>query len=115
MVTGNRVLLHELIVNLVDNAIRYTQSGGEITARVTSAGDRVVLDVEDNGPGIPPNERERVFERFYRGSTASDQGSGLGLAIVQDICRSHRADIKLTTPAGGAGLRVLVTFKRASA
>lgn len=114
VVTGNRVLLHELIVNLLDNSIRYTQSGGEITARVTNTGDRVVLDVEDNGPGIPVEEREKVFERFYRGSTASDQGSGLGLAIVQDICRSHGAAIELTAPAGGRGLRVQVTFKGAS-
>jgi two-component system sensor histidine kinase TctE len=114
-VAGTRLLLHELIVNLLDNAIRYTQSGGEITARVTRAGDRVVLDVEDNGPGIPLDERERVFERFYRGKTADDQGSGLGLAIVQDICRSHDAHIELMTPARGRGLRVLVTFKGALA
>jgi signal transduction histidine kinase len=74
-----------------------------------------VLDVEDNGPGIPLDERERVFERFYRGKTADDQGSGLGLAIVQDICRSHDAHIELMTPARGRGLRVLVTFKGALA
>lgn len=112
-VTGNRVLLHELIVNLVDNAIRYTQPGGKITVRVACADHRVVFDVEDNGPGIPPDERERVFERFYRGSTASDHGSGLGLAIVHDICRSHGARIELGTPAEGTGLRVLVTFNEA--
>jgi two-component system sensor histidine kinase TctE len=109
MLRGNRTLLHELIVNLVDNAIRYTPAGGHITVRVRGA-ERGVLEVEDNGPGIPPDERERVFERFYRGSTATSPGSGLGLAIVQDICRSHGARIELTAPVTGTGLRVVVTF-----
>jgi len=128
IVTGNRVLLHELIVNLVDNAIRYTPAEGRITVRVRSRSSEgglaaegrpggrgatklVVLEVEDNGPGISPEERERVFERFYRGSTATSHGSGLGLAIVKDICRSHAAAIELASPAEGTGLRVVVTFE----
>lgn len=113
MVTGNRLLLHELIVNLVDNAIRYTQAAGEVTVRVSGVDRRIVLDVDDNGPGIPPAERGRVFERFYRGSTAMGQGSGLGLAIVHDICRSHAAAIELTLPQSGKGLRVRVVFDAA--
>jgi two-component system sensor histidine kinase TctE len=112
-VQGNRVLLHELIVNLVDNAIRYTPSGGRVTVRVTR--DRqVLLEVEDNGPGIPAAERERVFERFYRGSTTSvagPSGSGRGLAIVSVICGSHGARIELTDASADGGLRVRVTFK----
>jgi two-component system sensor histidine kinase TctE len=132
-VSGNRILLHELIINLIDNAIRYTADGGRITVRVKSALEAsaslsstrsessaardpatfVVLEVEDNGPGIPREERERVFERFYRGSTATSSGSGLGLAIVQDICRAHGARIELTAPVEGTGLRVVVTFASA--
>jgi len=115
-VTGNRLLLHELIVNLVDNAIRYTPADGRITVRLLRDPEHVVLEVEDNGPGIPADERERVFERFYRGSGAATEGaagSGLGLAIVQDICRSHDAAIALATPADGTGLRVVVTFRPA--
>lgn len=112
-VTGNRLLLHELIVNLVDNAIRYTQAGGCITVRLRRESQQVVLEVEDNGPGIPADERDRVFERFYRGSGAATNGvsgSGLGLAIVQDICLSHDATITLDAPASGSGLRIIVGF-----
>jgi len=109
-VNGNRLLLHELIVNLVDNAIRYTQAGGAVTVAVTPRDGAVVLEVSDNGPGIPEQERGRVFERFYRGSTASDHGSGLGLAIVQDICRSHGARIELGDAAGGRGLSIRIAF-----
>jgi two-component system sensor histidine kinase TctE len=112
MVDGNRLLLHELIVNLVDNAIRYTQPGGAVTVAITRSNGGVALEVSDNGPGIPEQERERVFERFYRGSTASDQGSGLGLSIVRDICRSHGAGIELAAAGGGRGLLVRVGFGR---
>jgi two-component system sensor histidine kinase TctE len=113
LIRGNRLLVHELIVNLVDNAVRYIHEGGTVTVRVTTDGPRVVLEVEDNGPGIPAEERERVFERFYRGSTASEPGSGLGLSIVQDICRSHDARIELAAEPRGAGLSVRVTFAAA--
>ena len=114
IVDGHRLLLHELIVNLVDNAIRYTQAGGTVSVGVAHTEAGVVLEVSDNGPGIPAPERERVFERFYRGSAASGQGSGLGLAIVQDICRSHGARIDLATGPGGSGLSVRVAFGRGS-
>jgi len=113
VVTGNRLLLHELIVNLVDNAIRYTPERGAVTVTVGRGAGGVRLEVSDTGPGIPQAERARVFERFYRGSTASDQGSGLGLSIVQDICRSHGARIELGDAEGATGLRVRVTFGRA--
>jgi len=112
-VEGNRLLLHELIVNLVDNAIRYTPERGAVTVTVGRGAGGVRLEVSDTGPGIPQAERARVFERFYRGSTASDQGSGLGLSIVQDICRSHGARIELGDAEGATGLRVRVTFGRA--
>ncbi|MFF7706865.1 sensor histidine kinase N-terminal domain-containing protein [Pseudomonas sp. NPDC007930] len=102
-VRGEPTLLHELISNLLDNALAHTPAGGNVTLRVLAPG---VLEVEDDGPGIPLNERERVFERFYRGTA---QGAGLGLAIVGEICRAHRAQISLHDGAAG-GLRVRVTF-----
>ena len=111
-VRGNPLLLRELIANLIDNAIRYTPQEGRVTVRLAAADKSIVLEVEDNGPGIPAAERERVFERFYRGKTASAEGSGLGLAIVQDICRSHQAAVALSEPPSGHGLLVRVRFPR---
>ncbi len=109
IVHGNAQLLHELLANLIDNAIRYANGHGTIVVRV-SGGAQAALDVEDDGPGIPAEERERVFERFYRGRGNQEQGTGLGLAIVRDICVSHRAAITLETPDGGRGLQVRVRF-----
>jgi two-component system sensor histidine kinase TctE len=113
MVRGNALLLGELISNLLDNAIRYSHSGGIVTLRVRQAAGSVVLEVEDNGPGIPGSERSKVFDRFYRVPGADAGGSGLGLAIAGEICRSHEADIALETAAGGDGLLVRVVFRAA--
>jgi two-component system, OmpR family, sensor histidine kinase TctE len=114
-VNGNALLLHEMAANLIDNAVRYTPARGAITVRVLAPGVEglhAALEVEDDGPGIPPAERERVFERFYRGGGGQDSmGSGLGLSIVRDICASHGAVLSLESPrGGGAGLRVRVVF-----
>jgi two-component system sensor histidine kinase TctE len=109
-VRGHAVLLRELVTNLLDNAIRYTQFGGSVTVRIAAQGDDVLLEVEDNGPGIAEEERERVFERFYRGPDSQPEGSGLGLPIVREIARSHGATIELTTAPGGDGLLVRVTL-----
>jgi len=84
--------------------------------RVAGRPDAVELSVEDNGPGIPEQERERVFERFYRVlGTGVAEGCGLGLAIVREIALSHRADVTLATGAGGRGTLLHVTFPPASA
>jgi two-component system sensor histidine kinase TctE len=72
-----------------------------------------VLEVEDNGPGIAPQERARVFERFYRGAEPEGEGSGLGLAIVREIAVSHDAQLVLDIPASGRGLVVRVSFPAA--
>jgi two-component system sensor histidine kinase TctE len=104
---GEPMLLHELIYNLVDNALAHTP-GGNVVLRVLSP---AVLEVEDDGPGIPPEERERVFERFYR-RNPQGAGAGLGLAIVGEICRAHRAEIELAQGELG-GLLVRVTFPSA--
>ncbi len=110
VVKAEPTLLFELVANLVDNAIRYTQRGGIVTASVTAAPEGVVLRVEDNGPGIPLSERDRVFERFYRLQDGRSDGCGLGLSIVREIAVTSGASIKLDAPGGGCGLVVCVTF-----
>jgi two-component system sensor histidine kinase TctE len=111
-VDGHPLLLHELIANLVDNAIRYTPAGGKVTLRV-QAGPKPLLEVEDSGPGIPAGERERVFAPFYRAASAqavNAHGSGLGLTIVRDIAAMHNATVALFEGTDGAGLKVQVRF-----
>ncbi|RSD24665.1 sensor histidine kinase [Pandoraea apista] len=116
-VLAQRELLSELCGNLIDNAIRYAARVGDgtvITVRTRREADAAVLQVVDNGPGIPVHEREAVFERFYRrehhGATPqSADGSGLGLAIVKEIARMHRAEVALGDAPGG-GLDVTVRF-----
>ena len=119
MLEGNPTLLKELVRNLVDNAINYTPSSSEkpgvITARVLADpfGKVVVLQVEDSGPGIPPAERELVFQPFYRVLGADVDGSGLGLSIVQEIAHQHHATISVedTRPAQAQpGTRFTVRF-----
>jgi two-component system sensor histidine kinase TctE len=92
---GNPVMLRELLSNLIDNALRYAGAGASVTVRVRSDIGRAVLEVEDTGPGIAPQERVHVFERFYRILGSSASGSGLGLAIVREIAQQHGADIDL--------------------
>ncbi|MNY32479.1 Alkaline phosphatase synthesis sensor protein PhoR [compost metagenome] len=104
-VDGEPTLLSELLCNLLDNALAHTPVGGNVILRVLAP---AILEVEDDGPGIPAEEREKVFERFYRRS-AGGTGAGLGLAIVGEICRAHRARISLEDGAAG-GLRVRVEF-----
>jgi two-component system sensor histidine kinase TctE len=110
-VLGDRLLLEELLSNLLDNAVRYTPTRGEATVRVQRAASGTVLSVEDNGPGIPEDERGKVLERFHRGSTAfQTAGSGLGLAIVREIAVTHGAEMRVEAGRDGRGTRVSVTF-----
>lgn len=110
-VQADRVLLEELLGNLIDNALRYTANGGEATVRVGLTPMGTVLKVEDNGAGIPEDERTKVLERFHRGSAASQSsGSGLGLAIVREIAVTHGADVLLEAGSEGRGTRVTVAF-----
>ncbi len=113
MIEGDTFLIREMLGNLLDNAIRYTHRGGRVTARVAAADDHVLLEVEDNGPGIPAAERERVFERFHRVLGTGAEGCGLGLAIVREIAQCHNADTRLTAGPQDAGTRVSVVFPRA--
>jgi two-component system, OmpR family, sensor histidine kinase TctE len=109
LIKGDLTSLHELVCNLVDNAIRYTHEGGDVTVRVTQNGS-VNLIVEDNGPGIPVEERQRVFERFYRILGNEADGSGLGLSIVDEIAQAHAADIFITEGTDHKGTSVKVSF-----
>ena len=113
-VTGNALLLRELINNLLDNAIRYTPAGGRVTARVAS-GEYVILEIEDDGIGIEQDERERVFERFYRVLGNRADGSGLGLAIVREIVELHGASVLLLPNPAGRGTLARVVFPRSGA
>ncbi|SAL63377.1 integral membrane sensor signal transduction histidine kinase [Caballeronia terrestris] len=109
-VVGQRDLLGELCGNLIDNAIRYAGDGSVITVRVAKTSEGALLQVIDDGPGIAPQERDAVFERFYRSSaTQNVEGSGLGLAIVREIARVHHARVTLDDAPGG-GCIVSVVF-----
>jgi two-component system sensor histidine kinase TctE len=109
-VIGHPVALREIVMNLVDNAIRYTPPGGIVTAKLHRENARVVLTVEDNGPGIPEELRERVFERFYRINDADSGGSGLGMPIVREFASRVGASVALRTADSGCGLAVDVMF-----
>lgn len=103
---GDSFLLAELLSNLVDNAIAYTPAGGRITVKTATEAGFVVLQVEDDGIGIPETERELVFRRFYRINGSSGEGCGLGLAIVQEIAHLHGGTVVISSPSGGKGTLV---------
>jgi len=109
-VRGDATSLTEMLGNLIDNAIRYTPAGGHVTVKVTCSPDEATLCVEDNGPGIDPQHRERVFERFYRILGSGQSGSGLGLAIVAEVAKRHGATITLDQGSGGVGTLFSIRF-----
>ncbi len=110
MLDANATMLGILIRNLVDNAIRYSPLHSEVMVCLEKTVDAVILTVTDNGPGIPPELRSRVFERFYRILGTHTQGTGLGLAIVQQIASLHQAEVRLGAGHDGQGLSVIVVF-----
>jgi signal transduction histidine kinase len=110
-VTGNPDELHRMVLNLLDNASRHTPPGARIELHVRQLGDEAVVEVADDGPGIPPRLREQVFDRFVRGEgpadTAVGPGSGLGLSIVRAVATSHGGTVEVGESAtGGAQFRV---------
>jgi two-component system sensor histidine kinase TctE len=107
-ILGNAVLVGELASNLVDNAARYGAKVVKVATRRVD--ERSVLEVSDDGPGIPVDQRERIFERFHRLDNESTEGSGLGLAIVMEIAQRHGAVIAVDEGGSGAGTRVSVSF-----
>ncbi len=114
IVRGNATLLREALANLVDNAIVHGRIGGTVAVRVLREPE-ITIEVVDDGPGIAMDERDRVFERFYRGRSAAVSGSGLGLSIVRDICLAHRAHVAISTRASEPGLQVRIVFNASDA
>ena len=108
-VRGDPFLLREAMANLVHNAIEYSQRGGRVTVRTGRNGSHSFVEVEDDGPGIPVQERERVLERFYRVPGTPGTGSGLGLAIVREIAAGHEGTVSLGDN-GSRGCRVALEF-----
>ena len=109
-VKGDPLLLGEMITNLVNNALIYTPPPGEVTLRCGEIGGKTFIEVEDTGPGIPPEFRERVFERFFRLPAASSPGGGLGLPIVREIARGFGGRVDILTPVSGKGALLRATL-----
>jgi len=112
-ISGDREALRTLVRNLVDNAVRYSPPHGSVQVRTRAKPNEAVLEVSDHGLGIPAEERERVFDRFYRRAGAQESGTGLGLAIVKAIADRHGARVELNEAPGG-GLNVTVSFPKPS-
>jgi len=109
-VHGDVFLLREALANLVHNAIEYSQHGGHVTVRTGARGREIFVEVEDDGPGIAPGERDRVLERFYRVPGTPGTGSGLGLAIVREIASGHGGSVAISDGHDAKGCRVALTF-----
>ncbi|HEY2779289.1 MAG TPA: ATP-binding protein [Steroidobacteraceae bacterium] len=112
-IRGDAEGLRMLTRNLVDNAVRYTPPNGTVQVRTRSTAKEAVLEISDNGPGIAPGDRERVFDRFYRRAASQETGTGLGLAIVKATAERHGAAVLLGEAPGG-GLHVTVSFPKPS-
>ena len=116
VIQGDRARLKQIIVNLLDNAIRFTPQGGTVSLRTSGDDVRGILEIEDTGVGIPSDAIEHVFDRFYRVDEArsrTDGGAGLGLAIVKSICLAHGAEIAVQSRVG-SGSRFCVMFPQRS-
>ncbi len=111
LISTDPAAMREIAVNVIDNAIRYTPDHGIVTVKVQSTPGHIGLAVEDNGPGVPIECQEKIFQRFYRMASTNSSGSGLGLAIVKELASQCGATIRVGTPAqGGSGLLVVIDF-----
>jgi len=113
-VVGARDELHRLVLNLLENALRHTDPGTAVEASVTQEDDTIVLAVEDDGPGIAPEQADKVFERFFRGASDRGGSSGLGLSIVRAVADSHAGTVALVPPLDGRGARFEVRLPAAA-
>jgi len=102
-VLGDEGWVRHMLINLLDNALRYTSSGGTVTVSIEEVGNTVVIAVQDTGPGIAPEHLPHLFERFYRAESARDResgGVGLGLAIVKEIAEAHGGTVRVASEVG---------------
>jgi two-component system sensor histidine kinase KdpD len=104
LVSVDPVLVGQLFVNLLENAAKYTPAGAEVEIRAAREGGTLVVDVADRGPGIPPGDEERVFERFHRGAHPGVRGTGLGLPIARAIAQVHGGRLAASNRPGGGAL-----------
>ncbi|HXW68871.1 MAG TPA: sensor histidine kinase N-terminal domain-containing protein, partial [Dissulfurispiraceae bacterium] len=111
MIHGDQFLIKILLDNLLDNALRYSPPGSSVTTKLKKNGS-IILSVEDNGPGIPVQERDSVFQRFYRVLGNNAEGSGLGLSIVREIANIHEATVSIDDPGDHVGTVVKITFSQ---
>jgi signal transduction histidine kinase len=110
LISGAEDKIARAVLNLLDNAIKYTPVGGSVSLSLRERAGNAVIEVKDTGIGIPEDEVEHIFKRFYRGSKATKSlGSGLGLAITQGIITAHRGNIQVKSKVG-KGTTMLVTF-----
>ena len=109
----NVMALREMAVNIIDNALRYTQARGVVTVTVHSTARQIALTVEDNGPGVPAKALDQIFQRFYRADDRHPNGSGLGLAIVRELASQYGAKVRADDTPGGRGLMIELVFPAA--
>jgi signal transduction histidine kinase len=111
---GDPNRLHQVVVNLLTNAMKYTAPGGRVTVRTFATGTEAVLEVTDSGPGIPEDERSAIWERFYRGTAGRRAaGSGIGLAVVKELVDAHGGTVTVESPPEG-GARFCVHLPTAA-
>ncbi len=111
-VTGESVLLEQVVANILDNAAKYAPAGTAIRVEATASQSEVVLSIVDEGPGIPPEDREKVFDMFYRVRAGDGQraGTGLGLAICKGIVDAHGGRIVVSEGLNGHGTRISIAL-----
>ncbi|NDU91268.1 MAG: sensor histidine kinase [Ferrovum sp.] len=111
-VWGSPLMLRELLANLLDNAVRYTPAGGRVMVGLQVAENKVLLSVEDNGPGVPEAELGKLGTPFHRLPSNQPEGCGLGLAIVREISRLHEAEVSFCSGSEGHGLKAIICFEK---
>lgn len=115
IINGDATGLRDLTANLIENSLRYCSKHGRVAVSLKNGDTSITLTVEDDGPGIPVEDREQVFERFYRIPGSAGDGCGLGLAIVWEVVQAHQAKITIKSPESGQGTVVIVEFPKFSA